>query len=210
MFNDIDKKLRFTWFVNLIIGVAFSWFTKKYAVVVLQYDQSGRGIPEKVLDPKIWSGILNTLAGICIAVSILSLWICLALTFNKCGPFKWLKGAGKTLRIIGWISLIGGGAAGFSFCFWSFFRVYSENAVVNAISYTFISIIPVAALIFCFSCFWYGLGNAADGGDATYVKDSKLFDMETLHGEADTRKRCPDCGTRTDRHSCPNCGARID
>lgn len=208
MFNDIDKKLRITWIVNIVLGVGFVWFTRKFAKVAMEFDEKGR--PSKYIDEALWNGITNAFAIVCVVIGLLSLWVCLALAFNKCGPFKWLKKLGKTLRLIGWISLLGGWAGTFCYCFWCFFHMVSDNPVVNAISYTFIAIVPCAALVFCFAAFWYGLGNAADGGDATYVQNSKLYGMETLHGEEDTRKRCPDCGTRTDRHSCPNCGAWIE
>lgn len=208
MFNDIDKKLRLTWIVNLALGLGFEWFTRKFVKVVMVFDEKGK--PAKYIDAGLWNGILNAFVIVCIAISVLSLVVCLLLKFNISGKVKGLKFLGKPLRIFGWISLLGGWAAGFCYCFWCFFHMVSENAVVDMISYTFIAIIPCAVLVFCFAAFWYGLGNAADGGDATYVQNSKLYDMETLHGEEDTRKRCPDCGTRTDRHSCPNCGARID
>ena len=143
-------------------------------------------------------------------VSVLSVWIAFALQKDKRGPFKWLSKAGKPLRILAWVALIIGIGGTFIFCFWSFFNVTSDNKIVENISVAIISIIPCVLMAFCFAFFLYGLGNAADGGDATFVVDSKLHGMEPLHDDNDKRKVCPNCGTRTDKHSCPNCGVRID
>lgn len=208
MFNDIDKKLRLTALANIIFGAGFAWFTAKFAVFVLEYDEYSR--PLRTVDAAKVNKVCMILAIACVVYSLLSLWVSLALTFDKRGPFKWLKKIAKGLRIFAWISLIGGWAGGFCYAFWCFFNVVSNNKIVNFISYTFISLIPACVIAFCFAAFWYGLGNAADGGDATYVQNSKLYDMETLHGEDDKRKRCPECGTRTERHSCPNCGTWIE
>lgn len=207
MFNDIDKKLKISFIVNLIVGVAFARFSALFMKIVTEKDENGLPVdflPQDVVVKASW-----VIIAIVIIVSILSLWIAIALEKDKRGAFKWLSRAGKALRIIAWITLVGGLGGTFMFVFWSFFNVVSDNAVVNAISYAIIAIIPVSLLVFCFAFFLYGLGNAADGGDATYVANSKLYDMEPLHNDSDTRKVCPNCGTRTDKHSCPNCGVKV-
>ena len=208
MFNDVEKKLKLSFIVNLIVGVSFALFSKKFMKIVVEKDVNGE--PLKYMAQSTLSGISNIMIIITVIVSILSVWIAFSIEKDKRAPFKWLAPAGKALRILAWISLVGGLGGAIMFIFWCFFNVVSDNAVVNAISYAIIAIVPVGLMVICFSFFLYGLGNAADGGDATYVQNSKLFDMEPLHTDEDKRKVCPNCGTRTDKHSCPNCGVRVD
>lgn len=208
MFNDIEKKLKLSGILNLIVGVLFTQFSAKFMKIVIESDVNGE--PFRFMPQKYIVIAANIIMVLTIIVSILSYVVAFAIEKNKRDAFKWMEKAGKPLRIAAWTCLIGGLAGVFMFTFWCFFNVISDNAIVNAISYAIIAIVPCAVLAVSFAFFLYGLGNAADGGDATYVVNSKLFDVAPLHDDSDNRKICPNCGTRTDKHSCPNCGVKID
>ena len=207
MFNYIEKKLLLTGTLNLIFGLVFCLFTEKYMKIGIEKDQNG--IPITFVPHRNISLAVNIVAVIVIVVSILSLVIAISLKIDKRGLFSWMKKAGKAIRVFAWVALIGGIALDFMYIFCSFFAFTSENVIVNNISYSIIMIIPVTVMVISFAFFLYGLGNAADGGDATYVTNTKLHDMNPLYSDDDTRKVCPNCGTRTDRHSCPNCGSNV-
>lgn len=208
MFNDIEKKLKITAPANLVLGLIFAFVTGKYAKFVTAIDNNG--IPTDFASKSLVSGIMIALGVLVVAVSVVSFWISSAITKQKTEAFSGLGKAASTLRIIATVLLFLGGIGGVLFIFWSFFNVTSDNQLVKSVSYAVLMLVPVLVMVYSVCCFIYGLGNAADnGGDAKYVKDSKLFGMEPLHTEEDTRKICPDCGTRTDRRTCPNCGASI-
>lgn len=209
MFNDIDKKVRFTGPLNIIMSVLFALLTATTARVVKELEEYTKKpiyySHSTVVTVSVIIGAIGVIVG------IITVWLAIAFKIGNTKPFHWLKGAAKVLRTFAWILLIGGAIGVFLFCFWSFFNVKSDNAVVNATTYALASLIPAVCMAYGFCTFLYALGNAADdGGDAKYVQESKLFGMEPMHAEEDTRKVCPDCGTRTDRHTCPNCGAKID
>ena len=207
MFNDIEKKLFLTGPLNLIAGLFFCFFSERFMKISIQKDQNG--LPIEFLPHKYISLTSNILAVIVILVSVLSIVIAICLKTDKRGAFSFLSKAGKGIRVAAWIAFIGGAAAAFMYVFWSFFDVVSDNKIVNMISYAIIVIVPLAVMVAGFSFFLYGLGNAADGGDATYERNTKLHDMNPLYSDDDKRKVCPNCGTRTDRHSCPNCGSNV-
>ncbi len=207
MFNDIDKKLRITAPANLILGLVFAWLTANFAKFVTKFNNKGE--PAEFLEQAIVKKYSLIFAIVVIVVSVLSAIISVCITKKKTGAFKWAKKLGSFIRVLAYISLFIGAALVFMYVFWGFANIVSDNSFVSAVSYAILSIIPLIVCAASFSYFIYGFADAADGGKATYVKDSVFGKIDALYSEDDTRKICPECGTRTDRHSCPNCGAHV-
>lgn len=209
LFNDIDKKLKYSWILTFIISGGLLYFTAKMFIIVTEWTYKGE--VAKSVNAHTLNRVCMGIFVFFVLVSVLSLLEYLQITYKKVPFFEKFKKSANKVRTAAWIVLILGFGGTFCFCFWSFFYITSRNAVLTFITYAVISVLPCAALAYSLALCVYGFANASDGGgDAKYVKNSALFGVETLHGEDDDRKRCPFCGTRTNRHSCPNCGAKID
>lgn len=206
MFNDIDKKLKFTWWLNTVCALFLFWITFSFAKFPTEFNN--KGIAVKFVSPAIVGGVLGVVTILAVLITILSFFVYKALK-NEKETFRKLEKSAKLLRALAWVNVVAGIIGEFLYFFWGFLRITSDNAFVDTVSYALIAAIPILLMIYCVSCCLYGLGNAADGGgDAKYVKESKLTNLDDIH-EGDTRAICPDCGTRTNRATCPNCGARV-
>ena len=169
------------------------------ARIIAETDRDG--LPVSYKDPAVMHNIAIIFAavmGVCVVLSLLAAF---SIIRSK-KMFAFLAKGGSVIRGIGYAFAFLGFGGTVAFCFWSYFYITPLFALFT--------LIFCAAAAYLLSSTFYVVGTAADGGKPTYVAESKLFSTEPIHNANDTRKICPGCGCRTDRHTCPNCGARVD